>query len=92
MIQYQQIIVGIRPPSAVLERRLVELRVIESGEGSGASLHGGNEALLRDDRVLHIAKLGFPHEVEGDLRFTPHRIKRDVAQEQKCNEMVWTPG
>ncbi len=69
------------------ERRFVELRVVETGQGSSATLHGRNEALLGDDDVLNVAEPAFVHEVQGDLRLAPHRIERIVPQQQEHDDM-----
>ena len=51
---------GIRSPGQLrLERRLVELRIAEGGEGCGPALHGRDEALLAHDNVRDVAYLAF---------------------------------
>ncbi len=46
-----------------LERRLVELRVGEGGEGCGPALHGREEALLDYDAIRDVTKPGLPGKV-----------------------------
>jgi hypothetical protein len=71
-----------------LERPFVELRVIERGDARGAPLHHRDETLLGDDDVLHIAELGVPDELPGDLRLAPHRVEWFVPQEKERDDVV----
>ena len=73
-----------------LERRLVELRVAEGGEGRGPALHGRDEALLAPDDVRDVAELGFPGEVQRHLRLAPHRVEWIVPQQKACDRLVHT--
>ena len=70
---------GIPAPGQLsLERRLVELRVTEGGEGCGPALHRRDEALLAYDNVRSVAVLGLLDEVQrlSPTRATPHRAGR----------------
>ena len=64
------------PPSVRLERRLVELRVAEGGEGRGPALHGRDEALLAHNGVPTSPEPGFSDKSRGSspTRATPRRV------------------
>ena len=70
------------PVSSRFERRLVELRIAEGGEGRGPALHGRDEALLAHDNVRDVAVTGFPDEVQrsSPTRATPRRADRSAGE------------
>jgi hypothetical protein len=61
-----------------LERRFIDLRIAEGGEGCGPALHGRDEALLSPDDVR--GEFGFTGEVQRHFRLAPNRVQRVVPQ------------
>ncbi len=73
------------PGELSLERRLMELRIAERGEGCGAAQHRRYEALLAYDNVRGVPIAGFAGEVQRQLRLAPHQVEWVASQEKVRN-------